>query len=159
MHAARLCTSVQPYLPGQHLVGAVGLARGLKSGGGCRGGERLGRHEGLVGGHAQLLQRVRKEADLARALLAIVAQLRAVARRVQPVLEHIVRVGAGVPPRAALVLEKQQGAHLSPASHHSGWSHGANSFWHARNQLCAKPLPTPTVACHGTIGVGKNLLG
>ena len=90
------------------LVGAISsataLARGVQRGGGCGGRQGLGRHEGLVGRHAQLLKRVREEADLARALLAVIAQLRAVARGVQPVLEHIVRVGAGVAACAALVL-------------------------------------------------------
>ena len=97
------------------LVGAVGLARGLEGGGSSGGSQRLGRHKGLVGRHAQLLQRVREEADLARALLAVVAQLRAVAGRVQPVLKHIVRVGAGVPPGTALVLETKQGGGPQPS--------------------------------------------
>jgi len=60
------------------------LLRGLERGGDRGGGERLGRHKRLVRRHAQLLQRVREEADAARAVGPVVAQLRAVPARREP---------------------------------------------------------------------------
>lgn len=63
-------------------------------------GERLRCDVGLLRKGAQLGLRVREEADAARARGAVLAQLCAVARRVQPVLKHIVRVRAGIPSRA-----------------------------------------------------------
>ena len=48
-------------------------------------------------------------------LVAIVAELAAVARRVQPVLKHVVRIGARIAAHARLVLIRhQRNARFSP---------------------------------------------
>jgi hypothetical protein len=51
---------------------------------------------------------VREEADLAVALLAVIAELRAVARGVEPVLKDVVRVGAGIAAQARLILRASE---------------------------------------------------
>lgn len=98
----------QPHA-GTHLFAAFScLTRGLGRGRRGGGGQGLGGHKGLVCGDAQLLQGVRKEADLAVALLAVIAQLRPVASGVQPVFKNIVCVGAGIAAQTALVLQRNK---------------------------------------------------
>jgi len=58
----------------------------------------------LHAGHAQLLQGVSKEANLALAMNPIVAQLGAIPAWMQPVLEDVVSEGAAISARALHVL-------------------------------------------------------
>lgn len=63
--------------------------------------------------HPELGRGVSEKADLAGACGAVVAELCAIARRVEPVLKHIVRVRAVIPPNALLVLQPRPRAFLS----------------------------------------------